>query len=132
MNYAILISGRGSNMQALLDAGLPGRAAVVIADRPGAAGLGIARQRGVPTAVVDRKAFADGYTARASAPADDEAPARTAWYRLLHTLRDFRRQALHAACLGIVHPASGADLEWRAELPADFAKLLDALRNPAP
>ena len=51
---------------------------------------------------------------------------------LLHTLRDFRRQALHAACLGIVHPASGADLEWRAELPADFAKLLDALRNPAP
>lgn len=59
MNYAILISGRGSNMQALLEAGLPGHAAVVIADRPGAAGLGIARERGVPTVVVDRKAHAD-------------------------------------------------------------------------
>lgn len=34
-----------------------------------------------------REAFADGYTARGSAPADDDAPARTAWYRLLHTLR---------------------------------------------
>jgi len=58
MNYAILISGRGSNMCALLDAGLPGRAAVVISDRPGAAGLDLARERGVATAVIDRKSFA--------------------------------------------------------------------------
>lgn len=59
MNYAILISGRGSNMRALLDAGLPGRAAVVVSDRPGAAGLDLARERGIATAVVDRKAFPD-------------------------------------------------------------------------
>lgn len=34
-----------------------------------------------------REAFADGYTARGSAPTDDAAPARTAYYRLLHALR---------------------------------------------
>lgn len=34
-----------------------------------------------------REAFADGYTARGSAPADDDAPARTAYYGLLHALR---------------------------------------------
>ncbi len=73
MNYAILISGRGSNMQALLDAGLPGRAAIVIADRPGAVGLGIARERGVPTVVVDRKAHAGRDAFEAAIAAELEA-----------------------------------------------------------
>ena len=54
----ILISGRGSNMRALLDANLPGRAAAVISDRPGAAGLAIARERRVAGAVVDYRGFA--------------------------------------------------------------------------
>jgi len=52
----ILISGRGSNMQALLDAGLP--AAAVISDRADAAGLEIAAGRGVATRVVDHRRFA--------------------------------------------------------------------------
>lgn len=34
-----------------------------------------------------REAFADGYTARGGAPADEDAPARTAYYRLVHALR---------------------------------------------
>jgi phosphoribosylglycinamide formyltransferase-1 len=55
--YVILISGRGSNMQALIDAGLPGDCAAVISNRPDAAGLAWAAARGVPTAVVDHKAF---------------------------------------------------------------------------
>ncbi len=58
MNYAILISGRGSNMQALIDARLPGSCAAVISNRPDAAGLAWASQRGVPTVVVDHKSFA--------------------------------------------------------------------------
>lgn len=58
-NYVILISGRGSNMQALIDAKLPGRCAAVISNRPDAAGLAWAAERGVPTAVVDHKAYAD-------------------------------------------------------------------------
>lgn len=57
MNYVILISGRGSNMQALLDNHLPGRCAAVIANRPQAAGLAFAAARGVPTAVVDDREF---------------------------------------------------------------------------
>ena len=56
-NYVILISGRGSNMQALIDANLPGRCAAVISNRPEAAGLAWAAARGVPTAVVDHKGF---------------------------------------------------------------------------
>lgn len=57
-SYAILISGRGSNMQALLDAQLPGECVAVISNRPEAAGLAWARARGVPTAVIDHKAYA--------------------------------------------------------------------------
>lgn len=46
----VLISGRGSNMQALLDAGLP--VAAVVSNDPQAQGLQIASARGVATAVV--------------------------------------------------------------------------------
>jgi phosphoribosylglycinamide formyltransferase-1 len=56
-SYVILISGRGSNMQALIDAHLPGECVAVISNRPGAAGLAWAAARGVPTAVVDHQAY---------------------------------------------------------------------------
>jgi phosphoribosylglycinamide formyltransferase 1 len=53
----ILISGRGSNMAALLDAMKDGRVnadpAIVISNVPGAAGLDHASSSGVPTSVVD-------------------------------------------------------------------------------
>jgi phosphoribosylglycinamide formyltransferase 1 len=53
----ILISGRGSNMEALARADLPGRIAAVISDRPDAAGLRFAAERGIPTAVVDHERY---------------------------------------------------------------------------
>ncbi len=56
-HYVILISGRGSNMQSLLDAQLPGTCAAVISNRPEAAGLAWATARGLPTVVVDHKAY---------------------------------------------------------------------------
>lgn len=37
----------------------------------------------------------------------------------------FRRQALHAASLGFVHPVTGQALVFQAELPADMAELID-------
>jgi len=43
-------------------------------------------------------------------------------------LPDFHRQALHAARLGLVHPASGERMVWDAPPPADLAALIDALR----
>ncbi len=58
-NIVILISGRGSNMQAIVDAGLPGvTIAAVIANRPDAAGIAWAAARGITTRVLDHKAYA--------------------------------------------------------------------------
>ena len=48
---------------------------------------------------------------------------------VLAVLQGFRRQALHAEKLGILHPSSGTYLEWQAALPADFSGLLEALRS---
>lgn len=56
-SIVILISGRGSNMEALLDARLPARVAAVISNNPQARGLGVAQARGIATAVVDHHAF---------------------------------------------------------------------------
>ena len=56
--YVILISGRGSNMVSLLDAGLPGACAAVISNRPDAAGLALAAARGIATVAVDHRDFA--------------------------------------------------------------------------
>jgi 23S rRNA pseudouridine1911/1915/1917 synthase len=40
----------------------------------------------------------------------------------------FARQALHAFRLALSHPETGAQMQWEAPLPADFAALLEALR----
>jgi phosphoribosylglycinamide formyltransferase-1 len=58
MNIVILISGRGSNMEALLDADVGGTVAAVISNRADARGLALARSRGVATAVVEHRGFA--------------------------------------------------------------------------
>lgn len=54
----ILISGRGSNMQAILEAGLPVEIAAVISNKPEAKGLEVAAQHGIATAVVDHRQHA--------------------------------------------------------------------------
>lgn len=60
---AILISGRGSNMAALVEAaaqpGFPAEVALVLSNRADAAGLDFARARGIPTAVLSHKDYAD-------------------------------------------------------------------------
>jgi len=62
-SIVILISGRGSNMEAIVQAcateGWPVRIAAVVSSRHDAPGLRFARARGIATAVVDHKAFAD-------------------------------------------------------------------------
>lgn len=55
MSVVVLISGRGSNLQAILDAGIP--VSAVISNRADAAGLALASGRGVPTAVVEHRRF---------------------------------------------------------------------------
>jgi len=58
----ILISGRGSNMEAIVARcaaeGWPAGVVAVISNRPGAAGLAFAAGHGIATAVVDHRGFA--------------------------------------------------------------------------
>jgi 23S rRNA pseudouridine1911/1915/1917 synthase len=44
----------------------------------------------------------------------------------------FARQALHAQRLGLVHPATRAQMQWEAPPPADLAALIAALRTGGP
>ena len=55
----ILISGRGSNMQAVLDAKLDATVAAVISNNPAAGGLELARSGGVETVVVNHREYPD-------------------------------------------------------------------------
>jgi 23S rRNA pseudouridine1911/1915/1917 synthase len=48
---------------------------------------------------------------------------------LADTLRGFKRQALHAAKLGLVHPRSGEDMMFEAPWPEDLTHLVDVLRT---
>ena len=72
---AILISGGGSNMLALLDSMTgdhPARPCLVLSNDPAAGGLARAAARGVPTAVVDHRPFKGD---RAASPAARPGPA---------------------------------------------------------
>lgn len=57
MRLGVLVSGRGSNLEALLRAGLP--VVVVVANRPGARALEVAAAAGVPIRVLRRADFVD-------------------------------------------------------------------------
>jgi phosphoribosylglycinamide formyltransferase 1 len=58
-SLVILISGRGSNLQALLEARLPVRIAAVISNNPDAAGLKIAKIHNIETCIVDHRKYPD-------------------------------------------------------------------------
>lgn len=58
MKLGVLVSGAGTNLQALLDASLaPAEISVVISNRPEAYALERARAAGVPAVTIDHKAF---------------------------------------------------------------------------
>ncbi len=46
-------------------------------------------------------------------------------------LRNFNRQALHAARLGLEHPTTGEIMEWEAPLPDDMQQLIELLYEDA-
>lgn len=70
----VLISGRGSNLRSIVEAGLP--VAAVIGNRADAAGLAFARGRAIPTTVVDHGAYAtrEAFDAALAAAIDRHAP----------------------------------------------------------
>jgi phosphoribosylglycinamide formyltransferase-1 len=61
LNIAVLVSGGGTNLQALIDAidkgGINGRITAVISNRPGAYALERAEKSGIPVSVIERKNF---------------------------------------------------------------------------
>jgi phosphoribosylglycinamide formyltransferase-1 len=63
LDLGVLISGRGSNLQAILDAiergSLDARVRLVISNRPGAPGIERAERAGVPTRVIPHKDYPD-------------------------------------------------------------------------
>lgn len=64
MRLAILVSGRGTNLAAVLDAAAEGRLSdvepvLVVSNRPGVPALDVAARAGVPTRVVTRTEYAD-------------------------------------------------------------------------
>jgi phosphoribosylglycinamide formyltransferase-1 len=84
-NIGVLISGRGSNLQAIIDAvgdgRLDARIALVISNRPDAYGLERARQAGIETLVRDHKAW----------------PSREAYEAVL--VEDLRARNVQLVCL---------------------------------
>jgi phosphoribosylglycinamide formyltransferase-1 len=74
MSVVVLISGRGSNMQAILEAGLP--VSAVISNEANAAGLAVAARRGVANGVVEHRRYArrEDFDAALAAEIDGHAP----------------------------------------------------------
>ncbi|GAA5183631.1 phosphoribosylglycinamide formyltransferase [Niveibacterium umoris] len=73
----ILISGRGSNMEAIVRAQIPGASiAAVISNKPAASGLAFARESGLVAEAIDHTAFAtrEAFDAALSAAIDRHAP----------------------------------------------------------
>lgn len=48
---------------------------------------------------------------------------------LREVIGNFKRQALHAIKLGLIHPVTNAPMEWQIELADDMRELLDAMRT---
>ena len=118
MSIVVLISGRGSNMQAILEAGLP--VAAVVSNRPDAGGLAFAAQRGVATRVIAHRDYEsrEAFEAALAAEIDRHAPS-------LVTLAGFMRVlsaefvARYAGRMVNIHPSllpafQGLDTHQRA------------------
>jgi phosphoribosylglycinamide formyltransferase-1 len=106
----VLASGRGSNLQALLDTataeGWAARVVAVISDRPGAGALAIAGAHGALALPVDRSAHASraAFDAALAAAVDAQAPDLVVLAGFMHIL-DAGFVQRHAGRMLNVHPS---------------------------
>ncbi len=102
----VLISGRGSNLEALLAARLPCSIAAVISNRADARGLQTARAHGIATAVVDHAAQAsrEAFDAALAAEIDRHAPDLVVLAGFMRILGDAFVRRYHGRLLNI-HPS---------------------------
>jgi len=59
-------------------------------------------------------------------------PLRLMTETLQGAVLNFKRQALHAIKLGLIHPATHQPMEWQIELADDMKGLLEAMRHEDP
>ena len=104
MSVVVLISGRGSNLRALLDAGIP--VSAVISNKADAAGLAVAARRGVATRVVEHRRFAtrEAFDAALAAEVDRHAPRLVALAGFMRVLTP-GFVARYAGRLVNIHPS---------------------------
>lgn len=114
----VLISGRGSNMQAVVEAGLP--VVAVISNRADAAGLAYARARGIATTVVEHKRYAtrEDFDAKLIEAIDRHAPTLIVLAGFMRILTDAFVERYAGRMINI-HPAllpafTGLDTHARA------------------
>ena len=113
----ILISGRGSNMMALVEAArdpaYPAEIAVVVSNRPAAAGLTWAKEQGIPTVAIDHTAYA----------------SRTGFEEALHEALIGHRVEL-VACCGFMRLMTPDFVDvWRDRMINIHPSLLPAYRG---
>jgi phosphoribosylglycinamide formyltransferase 1 len=113
-----LISGRGSNLQALIDAGIP--VSAVISNRPEAKGLELAAARGIATRVVEHGRFAsrEAFDAELARAIDDYRPRGVALAGFMRVLGERFVERYQGRMLNI-HPSllpafGGLDTHRRA------------------
>lgn len=118
MSVVVLISGRGSNMRALLDAGLP--VSAVISNRADAEGLSLAAARGVATASVEHRKHAtrEAFDAALAAEIERFSPRLVALAGFMRILTPVFVERYHGRMLNI-HPSllpafPGLDTHQRA------------------
>jgi phosphoribosylglycinamide formyltransferase-1 len=102
----VLISGRGSNMEAIVRAGLPVHIAAVISNRPDAAGLKFAAQSGLDTQVVDERTFSsrDAFEKELAGAIDGHSPDLIALAGFMRVLgADFVRR--YSGRMLNIHPS---------------------------
>ena len=104
MSVVVLISGRGSNLEALLRAEIP--VSAVISNVAGAGGLGIASRRGVPTRVIAHGDFAsrEAFDAALAGEIDALAPRLVALAGFMRVLTPGFVQH-YASRLVNIHPS---------------------------
>ena len=118
MSVAVLISGRGSNLQALVDAELP--VAAVISSVAGAKGLEIARARGIATRVIEHGRFAsrEAFEAALAAQIADFSPRLVALAGFMRVLTpgfvQRHRERLHNIHPSLLPAFPGLDTHARA------------------
>jgi phosphoribosylglycinamide formyltransferase-1 len=114
---AILISGRGSNMRALIEAArateYPAEIVCVISNRPGAAGLNFAKAANIETEVIDHKQYC----------------SREAFDAALHLMLVSHKVEL-VCCAGFMRVMTSTILDhWRGKMLNIHPSLLPAYKG---